>query len=924
MSSTDDATARTEEKAAKKRRARRSFLVPEAIQTSAMDCGPACLKSVLEGYGVSVSYGRLREACHTSIDGTAVASLEAVLRELGLDASESVMPAEHLLMNRADLMPAIVVTAMPSGILHFVVVWRRVGPFLQVMDPGRGRHWIHHREFMRQVAMVDVPVPLEAFEGFINDPGLRRVIVARLKEVGCGRAQERFDSALAQGWQGFCHMEGALRLAERLRGQAEFSASQAEKVIDGLVAAAAANDDAIPEALRLAKFSPDAQEDIPQEERTPEGPTQRAVKMVKMRGAVAIALDGVRPVSQTEAEPTVATATSRALSQKEEPITKVVWRLITKASKRAPWLLGAGLAAAAAGSLVEAVLFRAFFDIGRRLPMFSDRVVAVSMVALFAAALLLIEWPTALGMATMGRNLEGGLRRAFLKKLPRLQDAYFQSRPVSDMATRAHQIHQIRSLPFYAGQIFRVACELVVTTAGVIWLHPKGTVLALVLMAVLVGLPLMMQGGHEERDMRVRSHAGALSVFYLDALLGLQAVRAHAGETALMREHATRLEEWARSAWQAARYAVRSEAMVTLAGYSLALWLLFDHMSGAPGSGWALLLVYWCLSLPALGQEFAFLLQQIPRQKNLAARLLEPLGAAEAERPAVKDIARGDKGVDLVFEDVRVQAGGHEVLALDGLHLPSGGHVALVGASGSGKSSLLGLVMGWHEAAVGRVLFDEQPSSPAALELLRRQTVWVDPSVQLWNRSLLENLRYGSARPDSPVGAAIEDAELDEVLARLPTGLESSLGESGGLLSGGEGQRVRLGRNMHKEHARLVLLDEAFRGLERPRRQRLLARARERWASATFLCATHDVADALVFDRVLVIAGGRVAEDGIPRELAKQPDSLFAKFLEMEERLQAKYSAPFWRRWQLVDGRVEESAPQLPGHGSGVTTGGAA
>lgn len=901
-------------KAASRRRARRRFFVPEAIQTSAMDCGPACLKSVLEGYGVAVSYGRLREACHTSVDGTAVSALEAVLQELGLDAAESVMPVEHLLMNRADLMPAIVVTAMPSGILHFVVVWRRVGPYLQVMDPARGRHWVHHREFMRQVAMVDVPVPLEAFLDFVHDPGLRRVVVARLQAAGCTRAAARFDEAVAQGWEAFCRLEGALRLAEGLQGHAAFSAAQAARVIDGLVAASANNPNAIPEALRLAKPAADVQEEVPPEHREPGGPTHTTVKMVKMRGAVAIALDGVKPAgsAQTNAP---ATATTRALAGAEEPVAKVLLRLVATAGKRAPWLLGAGLGLAAAGSLVEAVLFRAFFDIGRRLPLFSHRVAAVAMVALFATSLLLLEWPTALGLASLGRRLEGGLRRAFLNKLPRLQDAYFQSRPVSDMATRAHQIHQIRSLPFYAGQIFRVTCELMVTTAGVIWLHPRGTPLALLSLAALVGFPLLMQSGHEERDMRVRAHAGALSVFYLDALLGLQAVRAHAGETALMREHSQRLEEWARSAWQAARYAVRSEATVTLVGYGFALALLFDHLTRAPGSGWALLLVYWCLSLPALGQEFAFLLQQIPRQKNLAARLVEPLGAADAERPAVAP-SQASTGVDLRFDDVRVEAGGHEVLAIESLHLPAGGHVAMVGASGSGKSSLLGLVMGWHEPARGQVNLDGEASCPALVEALRRHTVWVDPSVQLWNRSLLENLRYGSSRPDSPVGASIEDAELDEVLARLPTGLESSLGESGGLLSGGEGQRVRFARNIHKEQARLVLLDEAFRGLERPRRQRLLARARERWASATFLCATHDVADAMVFDRVLVIANGRVAEDGPPRALAAHPESLFAKFLAVEERLQSAFAEPHWRRWQLVAGQVQETAPPTASEGA--------
>src|SRR6185295_16127729 len=77
-------------------RARR-FLAPEVIQTSAMDCGPAALKCLLEGFGVSVSYGRLREACQTSVDGTSIDTLETLAQSLGLDAEQVMMPVDHLL-----------------------------------------------------------------------------------------------------------------------------------------------------------------------------------------------------------------------------------------------------------------------------------------------------------------------------------------------------------------------------------------------------------------------------------------------------------------------------------------------------------------------------------------------------------------------------------------------------------------------------------------------------------------------------------------------------------------------------------------------------------------------------------------------------------------------------------------------------------
>src|SRR6185503_5349512 len=90
------------------------------------------------------------------------------------------------------------------------------------------------------------------------------------------------------------------------------------------------------------------------------------------------------------------------------------------------------------------------------------------------------------------------------------------------------------------------------------------------------------------------------------------------------------------------------------------------------------------------------------------------------------------------------------------------------------------------------------------------------------------------------------------ILQKLPDGLQTSLGEAGGLVSGGEGQRVRLGRGALRTGARLAILDEPFRGLDRERRRTLMDRVRRWWKDATLLCITHDVGETLDFERVIV------------------------------------------------------------------------
>src|SRR6266567_8318319 len=116
-----------------------------------MDCGPASLKSLLEGFGISVSYGRLREACQTDVDGTSIDTIEDAAVQLGLQAEQIMLPVDFVLAPEAAALPAVVVVRMPNGVTHFVVAWRRSGRFIQVMDPAVGRKWQTCRSFLNEL-----------------------------------------------------------------------------------------------------------------------------------------------------------------------------------------------------------------------------------------------------------------------------------------------------------------------------------------------------------------------------------------------------------------------------------------------------------------------------------------------------------------------------------------------------------------------------------------------------------------------------------------------------------------------------------------------------------------------------------------------------------------------------------------------------
>jgi ABC-type multidrug transport system fused ATPase/permease subunit len=261
------------------------------------------------------------------------------------------------------------------------------------------------------------------------------------------------------------------------------------------------------------------------------------------------------------------------------------------------------------------------------------------------------------------------------------------------------------------------------------------------------------------------------------------------------------------------------------------------------------------------------------------------------------------------MERVRVKGGGHVILDKVSLSIAPGEHVAIVGRSGAGKSTLVGLLLGWLRPCRGQISVDGAVLDQAGVERLRRETAWVDPAVQIWNESLLDNLRYGNdASGGWALDAALAGADLLDVLEGLPDGLQTSLGEGGGLVSGGQGQRVRLARALLRSNVRLAILDEPFRGLDRERRARLLAESRRLWCGVTLLCVTHDVVQTQDFDRVLVVEGGRLIENAAPGELLARENSRYSQLHRADRDNRAQlWRGGAWRRWWLSEGQLRES-----------------
>ena len=825
------------------------------------------------GFGRYASYGRLREACHTDVDGTSIDTIEEIAVKLGLDATQVMVPVDHLVLPEANVLPCMVVVKLEGTGNHFVVAWRKHGPWLQVMDPATGRRWVRVSRFLDEVLIHEQQIPAEVWVEWATGPGLLGPLRARMRRAGVkvSRCEELVRTALEnKDWRPLAALDAAVHLAQSLG-----SASLVELVTQP---------ELIPEDYWRVRDAGEGQ--------------------VLFKGAVALQCAGVKEADLAALPESL----RETLTERPRNAALELWNTL---GSRGAGLLGAALLAAlvaSAGVLVEALFLRSLFGLTTHLTRVGERITAVVALVVFLGCLASIEWAMEDLLRASGRRLEIRLRSRFCLKVPRLGDRYFQSRLISDMAQRVHAVQMLRGVPPLAANLLRSLASLAATVGGIVWFFPQADWQAVLCGVVSAGIPLLAQPWLLERDLRFREYGGALSRFYLDALLGIVPIRTHGAGPALRRSQSIQLGYWASAGLRMQRSVVALETLQMALSYGTAAWLVFTAMRGAGNAAAVILLVYWALSLPEMGKAMSAIAWQWPGLRNGLLRLLEPLGTPEEtvgeapDRPARHAAAR----IDMC--NLEVSIAGRPILSGINLTIEAGEHVGIVGRSGAGKSSLVGLLLGWYSVSGGALRVDGEPLTAERLQQLRRETAWVDPQVQLWNEPLLDNLRYGLL-PDQPleVGRAIDQANLSRVIQGLPDGLTTPLGEGGALLSGGEGQRVRMARAYGKPGVRLAILDEPARGLDRGMRDEFVERARAVWKDATLLCITHDVASTRGFSRVLVIEDGQVCEDGDPAELYARTTSRYRQLCDREDQVRAQlWNAVAWRRLRMEQGRLIE------------------
>jgi ATP-binding cassette subfamily B protein len=316
----------------------------------------------------------------------------------------------------------------------------------------------------------------------------------------------------------------------------------------------------------------------------------------------------------------------------------------------------------------------------------------------------------------------------------------------------------------------------------------------------------------------------------------------------------------------------------------LLAWAIHLWQAGRISSGDVVLTCTLGLSVLHATRDLAIALvdvtQHLARLSEALATLLQPHDLRD--HPEAAPLLRAGASVEIRNAAFRYP-GGRSVFENLNLRLMPGQRVGLVGQSGGGKSTLFGLLQRFYDIQHGGIFIDGQDIRQVTQESLRAVIAVVPQDVSLFHRSVIENIRYG--RPDASDDDVLRAAQAARCLGfieAMPQGMDTIVGDRGVKLSGGQRQRIAIARALIKD-APLVLLDEATSALDSESEEAVRAALNDLMRGRTVVAIAHRLSTVRSFDRIVVLQGGCVVQDGTPGELARQTGP-YRDLLHYQER----------------------------------------
>ncbi len=597
--------------------------------------------------------------------------------------------------------------------------------------------------------------------------------------------------------------------------------------------------------------------------------------------------DDTPPEIESDAASTSRTSPLRRLWRYGTPYRRRVWwatlhSVLNKIFDLAPPLL-IGLAVDVVAGSLDGGDGGAFMDrLGFTTP--RSQIVGIALLTFVVWALeSLFEFLFRVAWRNLAQDVQHDLRLDAYRNVQELEHEWLQGRSTGDlMAVLNDDVNQLeRFLDIGANEIIQVLTTVIVVGGVFFALDPTIGLLAIAPMPVILYFSFWFQRRLEPRYEAVRNQAGFLNGQLANNLLGISTVKSFTAEdreTDRIARESDNYRDTNRKAITLSSAFTPLIRMAILVGFTgTMVWGGFEAIRDATGGNGSLSVGQYSVllflsqrllwPLTRLGETF----DQYQRAMASTNRILDVVDTSPSIVSGTEHLSltRGEGRV--VFEDVCFaydDAG--DALAGVTIELEAGKTTAVVGPTGSGKSTLVRLLLRFYDPDAGRVTIDGHDVRDLDLGDLRRMTGLVSQDVYLFHGTVRENIAYGV--PDAPLDdviAAATVAEVHDFVMGLPRGYDTIIGERGQTLSGGQRQRVSIARAVLKD-APILLLDEATSAVDNETEAAIQRSLDRISADRTTLVIAHRLSTVRHADVINVLDAGRVIERGTHDELVRR------------------------------------------------------